>query len=275
MEEVTTSATGRHRSVVSWRTMSTALSRLLDPDDVPSASLALILEAPFMSADRRAVQAVYGPGHAVWRHNELLALLRDASDAGQLREVATIAAFVPAAPLYGLVRLVGLIAKTAPIMLLPLGLTVLWAGSRIPGDTRRQIGEVAGRMAQMAGHAAAFYLDLRTRIEVATPPQPLWSELAVEQSAGAALTRACMRSVARNPRSHLSAAELTASVPDLGFAQHEKAVRAALRRLRGTAFEEVYRGRWQLGRCAAPAVVEGTAVPLGEPSPHAGSSKPQ
>ena len=236
--------------------------QLLDSDDVPSACLALLLEAPFISADGRAVRAVYGPEHAVRKQTELLALLRDASDVGQLRQVATMAAFVPAAPVYALARLVGLIARTAPVLFLPLGLTVLWAGSRIPSSTRRQVAEVVGRTAQMAGHAMAFYVDLRKRIDAATPPQPSWPELAVERSVRAALARACMRTVARSPRSQMSAADLAGSLPDLGFGQQEKAVRAVLRALRGTAFEEVYRGQWQLGRCAAPTVVEGAVVPV-------------
>jgi predicted nucleic acid-binding protein len=239
--------------------------RLLDPDDVPSASLALILEAPLISADGRAVRAVYGPEHVVRKHTELLGLLRDASDVGQLAQLATVAAFVPAAPVYCLVRLLGLTARTSPMLLLPLGAATLWAGSRVPPSTRRRIGEVAGRMAQMTGHAAAFYWDLRTRIEAATPAQPSWPELASERSAGAALARACMRTLARNPGSQMSAAELTASLPDLGVAQHEKAVRGVLRTLQGVTFEEVHRGRWQLGHCAAPAVVEGTVVILDEP----------
>jgi predicted nucleic acid-binding protein len=38
-----------------------------DPDDVPSATLALLLQAPLVSGDKRLTQAVYGSGAAVRR----------------------------------------------------------------------------------------------------------------------------------------------------------------------------------------------------------------
>jgi len=64
--------------------------RVVDPEDVPSVTLALVLVlvlvlvlgAFYLSDDKRALRAVYGAAADLWRHGELLDLLRAGGDAG-------------------------------------------------------------------------------------------------------------------------------------------------------------------------------------------------
>ena len=64
--------------------------RVVDLDDVPSVNLALVLGAFYLSDDKRALRAVYGPDANLWRDGELLDLLRDGGDGGELGEMLQV-----------------------------------------------------------------------------------------------------------------------------------------------------------------------------------------
>ena len=60
-----------------------------DPDDVPSAVLALLLEAFFLSEDVKPLRAVYG--HAdLSGHREWVSILKAGGDVGQLGKTFTL-----------------------------------------------------------------------------------------------------------------------------------------------------------------------------------------
>ena len=61
-----------------------------DPDDVPSATLALLLEAFFLSGDRRPLRAVYGDA-GLAGHEEWVSILKAGGDAGELGRSFTLA----------------------------------------------------------------------------------------------------------------------------------------------------------------------------------------
>ena len=78
---------------------------------------------------------------------------------------------------------------------------------------------------------------------------PSWQSLAATNPPGAVLVRACMYTLARSAMSDRSAEELAQELPYLGVAQGEAKVRDVLRST--NSFEEVWRGRWQLGDVAS------------------------
>jgi hypothetical protein len=73
---------------------------------------------------------------------------------------------------------------------------------------------------------------------------PTWKELSASNAPSEVVGRAALYALAREPRGHLSAQELAAKI-DYSVSRSDKTVRAALRST--SCFDEVYRGRWQVG----------------------------
>jgi predicted nucleic acid-binding protein len=92
-----------------------------DPDDVPSAVLALLLEAFFLSEDGNPLRAVYGVVPP--RHREWVNILKAGGDAGELAKNFTLAVNITALAGHGLAsgaRRVG--AATSPWLLVAAGI---------------------------------------------------------------------------------------------------------------------------------------------------------
>lgn len=68
----------------------------IDPDDVPSATLARLLGAFYLSEDKRALQAVYGPELDFEIHHAWVGAIRDGSNSAQIMGVSQVALIVPA-----------------------------------------------------------------------------------------------------------------------------------------------------------------------------------
>ena len=223
-----------------------------DPDDVPSAVLALLLKAFFLSRDRKPLRAVYGDedlsGHQAW-----VDILKAGGDAGQLGKTLTLAANLTALAGQGMVSGARRIAAaTSPWVLIAAGLGAAWWYSNRPPGTRQQVTSVAKSVLAGAVSAVAVYQEVQGRFTSAAPKTPGWQSLASDLSPGAVLERACLHTLARSPGSDRSAAELTAELPRLSVAQGEAKVRQVLRN--GGPFAEIWRGRWQAGH-AAPALL--------------------
>lgn len=219
-----------------------------DPHDVPSATLALLLEAPLVSADKRPTQAVYGADAAVRRHSELLDLFRVTGDSVQFRETAAAAALIPYASGSALVQATIRAARAAPaVALISSAAVVLWLARGVRSETWRRIGRTAGRGLELVGEAFTVHQAWQERVQAAAPDPPSWQQLASRAPGEGVLTRALLRTFAHAPRSQLTVAELVGQLPTLPVASGERSTRRVLRAHTSAVFHEFPRGRWQLG----------------------------
>lgn len=195
---------------------------------MPSAVLALLLKAFFLSRDRKPLRAVYGDedlsGHQAW-----VDILKAGGDvvlnAGQLGKTLTLAANLTALAGQGMVSGARRIAAaTSPWILIAVGLGAAWWYSNRPPGTRQQVTSVAKSVLAGAVSAVAVYQEVQGRFTSAAPKTPGWQSLASDLSPGAVLGRACLHTLARSPGSDRSAAELTAELPRLSVAQGEAKV---------------------------------------------------
>jgi hypothetical protein len=216
-----------------------------DPDDVPSAALALLLEAFFLSEDGNPLRAVYG-GVVPPRHREWVSILKAGGDAGELGKDLTLAVNLTALAGLGLAggaRRVA--AATSPWLLVAAGLGVAWWCLKRPASTRQRAASAAKSAMNFALGAAISYEESRVQFTSAAPETPGWTSLVAALPPAAVLGRACLHTLARSPGCDRSAAELAEELPYLGVAQGEAKVRQILRDV--GPFTEVWRGRWQAG----------------------------
>jgi hypothetical protein len=233
-----------------------------DHDDVPSAVLALLLGAFFLSGDGKPLRAVYGDadlsGHRAW-----VDILKAGGDAGQLCKTLTLAANLTALAGQGMASGARRVAAaTSPWVLVAAGLGAAWWYRSRPASTRQQVTSVAKYVLTCAFSAAVVYQEVQGQFTSAAPETPGWGSLAADLDQAAVLGRACLHTLARSTGCDRSAAELTAELPHLGVAQGEAKVRQVLRG--GGPFTEVWRGRWQAGH-AAPALLRYLAIQAAKP----------
>jgi hypothetical protein len=222
-----------------------------DRDDVPSAVLALLLGAFFLSGDAKPLRAVYGDAD-LSGHQEWVSILKAGGDAGQLGKTLTLAVNLTALVGQGVASGARRIAATSPWILVAAGLgATLWYLNR-PASTRQRVAFVAKSVLTCALSAAVVYQEVQDQFTSAAPKIPGWESLAADLPPAAVLGRACLHTLARSLGCDRSAAELAAELPYLGVAQGEVKVRQILRS--AGPFTEVWRGRWQAGR-AAPALL--------------------
>jgi predicted nucleic acid-binding protein len=224
-----------------------------DPDDVPSATLALLLEAFFLSEDRKPLRAVYGDAYLAGRHREWVNILKAGGDAGELEKTLILAINLTGLAAHGIAGGAGRIAAaTSPWVLVAAGLGTGWWYLSRPASTRQRVASAAGSALTCALGAAVAYQEVQDEFTSASPETPSWASLAASLRPAAVLGRACLHTLARSPGGNCSAVELAAELPWLGVAQGEAKVRQVLRDT--GPFTEVWRGRWQAGQ-AAPALL--------------------
>jgi predicted nucleic acid-binding protein len=227
------------------------IQRVKDPDDIPSVTLALVLEAFYLSEDKVARQAVYGSRFTNEEIQKWVNVLKAGGDAGilglLLEAVAMLTGLVGAS-VWGVFD--KLTRNLKPWIRLLIAVAGVGAGGyfyrRLPEERRAGYRD---RFIDVLEEAVAFgseYVAATARFDWALPDVPDWSALAGERPPVAVLTRACLHTLARSKVSHCSAVELAETLPRLGVAQGAPKVREVLRSNPG-AFEEVYRGRWQVG----------------------------
>jgi len=223
-----------------------------DPDDLPTANLALLLGAPLLSKDPKPLTAVYGDGLVYSAHIDWL----DALSAG-----GDIGAFGRA--LYGLVLIgavfgmAGVDAAQALLKLVPWPIAVGLSGLAavafwrfVPPDTKNKIvrGTKTGARVglELLGDVMTNYAEARKEFNALAAPSSDPSDFEHSLSADATLTRSCLYYVARHPQPQLSASELHDHLQGrLEVPAGEKKLRAVLRST--PSFVEVYKGRFQLG----------------------------
>ena len=223
-----------------------------DPDDVPSAVLALLLQAFFLSGDRKALRTVYGDAD-LSEHSQWVSILKAGGDAGELAKLFTLTVNAVTVAGQGVISGARWLADaTSPWLLVAAGFALAVWYARAPDRTRQRVAATGRAVLMSAAGAATVYEEVRQRFERAAPPPPDWKSLAASNPPGAVLGRACLYTLGRSARSDRSAAELAADLPWIGVAQGEDKVRRTLRD--ASCFTEVWRGRWQAG-CAAPSVL--------------------
>lgn len=219
----------------------------LDPDDVPSATLAILLEAFYLSNDTRALRAVYGERLDLDAHDRWLELLRAGSDAGQLvrmgRAGLSLITGLGTSAFIGIQRLVRATGRWLPT-LAAIGAAI--AAARMSPEKRRRLSDAATATVQVAGDLLVAHAQLARGLKRATASPPEWTALSATLDDDRLLTRACPHGLARSEGSELSAAQLARQLPTLPVAQSATKVRAVLRD--ADCFAEVWRGRWQVGR---------------------------
>ena len=108
------------------RVLATAGHPHGDPDDVPTAHLALLFNAPVLSKDENLLRAVYGDDHDFQAHGEWLDTLRAGGDTGPLGEFFLTGYLLTAGTAVGTY---GLIAKLVEVLGWPLTIGLAGLGA--------------------------------------------------------------------------------------------------------------------------------------------------
>jgi predicted nucleic acid-binding protein len=239
--------------------------RLIDLDDVPTAILSLMLDAPVLTHDKPLLRAVHGDDAdiealAEWLHIALAGRIMGETDqhviaAAGLTNLTIYGSFASGAALVRLVRR------------LPLTLQLLIVGTSLAGIyvARKRIAVAAqsakGGLMALADQILPVISELVAQREIASemllaagPPsgRDTWATGFPDlpkATAPEALTRLCLYALARsNAR---SAASLSGELGgEVGVATGEAKVRAVLRSNR--CFYQLPRGRFQVGRPWGP-----------------------
>lgn len=219
---------------------------LVDPDDLASARLALLLEAFYLTEDQPAWEAVYGKTARAEELRKWLDTLSAGAYAGELEQAIESMSLIPAmasAGIYGAGKCVfDKIGWPGLVLITVLGY-VGWR--RVKPETRPSLGSMI--TTGLEGRLSLFgeYQRLLETFAAAVPDVPSWASLSETNKSSAVLVRGCLRSLAREPEGHCSAAELASKLPRLSVAQGEAKVRASLRA--HPCFDQVWPGRWHVG----------------------------
>lgn len=232
-----------------------------DPDDLPTAALALLLGAPLLSKDRKAVAAVYGEIdyslHVRWL--DALGAGGDLGPLGQvLQATVLLGGGLGVAGVHAVRSLLGTIP--GPWLLLLASLGAAGYVRLVPTETKEKIASgvmAASRVAfEIVGDLCMNFGEAQAQFKELAAPSCDPASFGEALTAEAALTRACLFHLARQPRSHVSASELREFFRyRINFPSGEQKVRTALRR--NPCFVEVYRGRFQVGCSLARAAGSG------------------
>ncbi|MEK7424158.1 MAG: hypothetical protein AAB131_09995 [Actinomycetota bacterium] len=223
-----------------------------DPDDVPAAKIAIVAGGFFLSSDKNAVKAVYGPGGLLERdkdgHTKWVYALMGWGNAHELVQIIEIGALVA--------RLVGAgVAGTYRRARAPPGLAAAGSLLAVGGlvhayrlaDPARRARLRRGLTTTLIGSLELLVrqADAATEIGRLGAPRPTYAELDA-LSGDARLTRSCIHRLARHPQPIVTAQQLTELLPTTLTPRGESKVRQVLR-ANDAVFDQPYRGWFQLG----------------------------
>lgn len=233
-----------------------------DPDDVPAVQLVLALGGFFLSNDRPALRAVYGPDLDFSRHQTWVDALKAGGDAHELGKVLRLGAL--------LVQLVGTESAAVGRKMTESPLATLVAAGaglalfvRLSPAKRKELRPRLGRAGRAVLTVFERYQNAINEMQALSAPNP-GQVLALSVSQRGQLARACLVASAHAPASTYAAAELSRLLPfTLAVPHGETKVRELLRSER--CFVEVSRGRFQLGRAdgwplADPGIVSADRI---------------
>ena len=220
--------------------------RSVDADDVPTAALAISLQAPLVSTDSHAVTAVYGSQQADRGRDRLLSLLAEGGTSAQLGQMSAAAATATGLVGMGVVSLGKLTVRWPVGALLAAG--AMAAGYIVRDRWWNPVAAVAREVGQLAGAVAVVGREASEVLAAETPLVASWAEMVGQLPRRDAVARAVVCGLARCGRGHLSAHELAGRLPLAFGGVSETTVRSQLRSLAPGLVTEVCRGRWQVGR---------------------------
>jgi predicted nucleic acid-binding protein len=230
--------------------------RYRDPDDVPTATLALVLGAQLVSDDGRPLRAVYGPDAESAHFRGWVRTLMAGGDAGvltQMQRSQEQAVGLAGHAAFSAFKVVW--TKVHPVAAVLLGAAGAYAYRRASPSTRQHAAETVRTLIDNYNTVATSARHKTDAFLSAAAPVPSWSELADTLDREAVLLRACLYTVARRGTGDYSARELATALPALPVPQSEAKVRVTLRG--SAAFHQHQRGRFQVGRPVAGPVVAG------------------
>ncbi len=256
------------------------ISRLreVDPDDVSTAILAIMLDAPVLTRDKPLLRAVHGDDADVEGLAQWLDLTLAGRVMGQTDRQAWAMAVTGELTIRGTIG--GVRALIRLLRGLPLPIQILVLGAVASGTflARKQLAGAAqstGRgllvLAQQVMPGIAEFVAAREtageKLLDARPPSGRddWRGIPIlpDAPSSEALTRLCLYALARSYAR--SAASLSRELPpDLGVPTGEAKVRAVL--YGHPCFYRLPRGRFQVGRPWGPSLpVGGRSAPLAAP----------
>lgn len=223
-----------------------------DPDDVPAAKVAIAAVGFFLSSDRNALKAVYGPGGSLKRdlkgHTKWVNALKgwgDVQELVQIIETGALVAQLVGAGVAGSYRR----ARAAPSPAATGGL--LAAGGIVHAyrraDPARRAQLRSGLTTALVGilELLVRQVDAATQIGRLVALQPTLAELAV-LTGDARLTRSCIHRLARHRQPIVTARQLSELLPTTLTPRGETKVRQVLR-VNAAVFGQPYIGWFQLG----------------------------
>ena len=148
--------------------------RQVDPDDVASAALGMLLEAFYLSRDTRALRAAYGDRLDLDEHESWLEMLQAGSDAGQLARMGRAALALTGGLSTGAgVAVKRLVTATGPWIIISLvGLVSIAAARMSPERRRRSLDTVWAALQTLTdAHRARAHLLSRLRRATRTRPR--------------------------------------------------------------------------------------------------------
>lgn len=222
----------------------------VDPDDVPSVVLTLLVGGFYLSQDGPATTAVYGHARPQAELRQWRGALAAGGDAGAIFSVFEAS--------YLSIRLVGMglggmfsairglpaWLQGAIIGTVAAGGTHAWAS--VDADRAQGLRDAVDRMLYLVAAVVDTRQVAIARVEDVCAPAPTVEALVEELTACQVLTRACLHQLARARSGVLSAAQLAEALPDeLAVAKGESRVREALRSQ--LCARQPKAGFWQVG----------------------------
>jgi predicted nucleic acid-binding protein len=251
--------------VISWRVpLSDLLTpdesarievlRVRDADDIPTAMLAIVLGASFISEDEAPVEAVYGEKYNREKVAKWVSVLKAGSSAGEVMRIQAGAILIPTAVGHSMWTLGRDLWRWNPLVAVGLGAFGIGAtialARKTPPETSRSLLEGALKIGEMFGEVVDYGDRAFEEFRNARPRTLESEDLCRDLERGAVLHRAMLQTASRIRRATVSARELADTLPVLGVGQRDQLVRATLRG--SEAFWERHRGRWALGLRARP-----------------------
>ncbi|MHB8465516.1 MAG: PIN domain-containing protein [Acidimicrobiales bacterium] len=226
--------------------------RAVDPDDVPSAILSLLLGGIYLTRDGRALRAAYGADVDVAEYEKWREVLRAGGDAGELGLMFQVSIQVALAIGGGVANGIGALARRLGWLAVgAAGATGALLLTRTSLEQRHKAKSILGSAASTISDLLVEYHQASARLRSVSVKAPEWDELASLIAPQELLARACIYTLARPGMSDQSAQSLTRFLPPLGVPHGEAKVRAILR-ARGYYFSQPWAGRFQLGHVAEP-----------------------
>ena len=236
--------------------------RRVDPDDIPSVTLALVLQAFFLSEDSAASAAVYGTRRGSEDLRTGREVLMAGGDTGLLGEAFQATVLVTGTMGAGIWTVFDRVTHGFPSWLRVVIAGIAFTGAgfllrRMSDERKQSTRKVIGGIGNILAAVIGEYAVAIERLRSAAPDVPSWDDLSGSMKPSLVLVRACLHTLARTRYSARSAAELKDLLPDISVAQGEGKVREVLRSY--PFFTELYPGRWQVGKALVRMPAENAA----------------